>query len=62
MSLGSPPLPTLLNIIQRTRMTGAFEMGSGIRVKVPREGETESLLERDLEWADDRTWFQLSLR
>lgn len=62
MSLGSPPLPTLLNIIQRTRMTGAFEMGSGIGVKVPREGETESLLERDPEWADDRTWFQLSLR
>lgn len=43
-------------------MTGTFKMGPGIGVKVPREGETESLLERGLDGADDKTWFQLSLR
>lgn len=43
-------------------MTRAFEKFWGIGVKVPREGETESLLERDPDGADEGTWSQLSLR
>lgn len=43
-------------------MTRAFEKFWSIGVKVPREGETESLLERDPDGADEGIWSQLSLR
>lgn len=43
-------------------MARAFEMGLGVGVTVPREGETESVLERDLDGSDDGIWLQLSLR